>query len=307
MLTVTNVHNASIFIEEIELNSKLRTGLLRRIDNLTNEVKPMVAYSPIALIRLHSSIKDDVVVKCHVRVKYWLSSAPAGTSLEAESEFHYAEIHSPLSSLEKRFIYVDKEKPTLAKKLEESLFPVKNSLNLPMKLTRVIIDETKFKITWLSETRDYIYPNQQSFLFGLEHLPTNIVMDSPVTIELMLLEFNHNLLIPVELMLYDKKLECSFENVTRRCAKLGTIDVGYVRSGVQTIREVKIRNLNPTSIDVNMSLLKSNGEVKMTVVYGEGREDTMEGRLVRAHLRARSFITIRLTIKCMHNVVFALP
>lgn len=90
MLTVTNAYNASIFIEEIELNSKLRTAVLRRIDNLTNEVKPMTAFNPIALVRIHSSIKDDVLSKCHVRIRYWLSSAPAGTSLEIESEFHYA-------------------------------------------------------------------------------------------------------------------------------------------------------------------------------------------------------------------------
>jgi hypothetical protein len=88
----------------------------------------------------------------------------------------------------------------------------------------------------------------------------------------MLLEFNHNLFIPVELVLYDKKLECSFENLTSRCAKLGAIDVGYVRTGIQSIREVRIRNLNPTAIDVNMSLMKSNGDVKITVVHNEGRE-----------------------------------
>lgn len=74
---------------------------------------------------------------------------------------------------------------------------MKNSLNLPLKLTRVIIDETKFKITWLSDTREYIYPNQQSFLFGLDHLPSNVPSESPVSTELMLLEFNHNLLIPI--------------------------------------------------------------------------------------------------------------
>jgi hypothetical protein len=36
LLTVTNIHNFSIFIEEIELNSKYKTITLRKIDNLTN-------------------------------------------------------------------------------------------------------------------------------------------------------------------------------------------------------------------------------------------------------------------------------
>lgn len=83
--------------------------------------------------------------------------------------------------------------------------------------------------------------------------------------------------------------------------------MGYVRSGVQSVREVRIKNTNPTAVDVNVSLLKSNGEVKMAIVYSEERDEPMEGRLVRAHLKPRSFIIIRLTIKRMHSTVFTLP
>jgi hypothetical protein len=37
-----------------------------------------------------------------------MAAAPTVTSLEVEGDFHYAEIYNPLSSMERRFIYVDK-------------------------------------------------------------------------------------------------------------------------------------------------------------------------------------------------------
>jgi hypothetical protein len=98
----------------------------------------------------------------------------------------------------------------------------------------------------------------------------------------MLLKFNFGLFILVELILYDNKLECSFENLSRRCTKLSAIDVGNVRTSIPSFREVRILNLNPTAIDVNMSLLKSNGDVKLTVIHKEGREEDTKGRLLRA-------------------------
>jgi hypothetical protein len=114
----------------------------------------------------------------------------------------------------------------------------------------------------------------------------------------MPLKFNYNLFIWVELVFYDSRLKCFFENLHRWCTKLSAIDAGNVRTRTQGIREVRILTLDPTVIGINMSLLKSNNNIKLIVIHNEEREENIEGRLLRAHIRRRSYIIIRLTIKC---------
>lgn len=89
-------------------------------------------------------------------------------------------------------------------------------MNIPIKLSNVMMNEEKFKISWVSEKREYIYPNHPNVLFGLEYIGEES-LPLPATSELMLLEFNGNILIPVELVLYDKTLECKYLNVSNRC------------------------------------------------------------------------------------------
>jgi hypothetical protein len=103
LLTVTNAYNQSVMIEEVEVYNNPRTAVLRKIENLTNtrEIKPMVAYSPIALIRVYSSVKEEAVVKTTIRIRYSVGNQKG---LRAEMEFHYAEIHNPLSNIDTRYI-----------------------------------------------------------------------------------------------------------------------------------------------------------------------------------------------------------
>ena len=42
----------------------------------------------------------------------------------------------------------------------DNIFPIRNNLNLPLMLARVIFDEKKFKLSWLQDKREYIYPGQ---------------------------------------------------------------------------------------------------------------------------------------------------
>ncbi len=148
LLTVSNSFNCSVFIEEVEISNKPRTAMLKKIDNVSNEVKPMTAFNPIALIRVFSSNRLDVkLVRTVVKIRYSTQELKGQTT---ELEFAHVELHNPLSSIERRYIKVDrngKEVPT--RRPEDVLLLVKNSLNLPLKLTMVIIDETKFKVTWL--------------------------------------------------------------------------------------------------------------------------------------------------------------
>lgn len=43
----------------------------------------------------------------------------------------------------------------------ENVFPIKNNLNIPLLLVRVVFDEKVFKLKWLKDRREYIYSNQQ--------------------------------------------------------------------------------------------------------------------------------------------------
>lgn len=42
----------------------------------------------------------------------------------------------------------------------ENVFPIKNNLNIPLLLVRVIFDEKIFKLSWMKDRREYIYPNE---------------------------------------------------------------------------------------------------------------------------------------------------
>lgn len=97
----------------------------------------MVAYSPVALVRIYSSVKEETVVRATVKVRY---SVGGQRGLRAEMEFYYGEIHSPLSNIDTRFIRLGLPEKEGKPKSSESMFTVKNSLNLPLKLTMVIID-----------------------------------------------------------------------------------------------------------------------------------------------------------------------
>jgi hypothetical protein len=41
----------------------------------------------------------------------------------------------------------------------ENRFPIRNNLNVPLYLLRVIFDESLFQLSWLQDRRNFIYPN----------------------------------------------------------------------------------------------------------------------------------------------------
>lgn len=138
-------------------------------------------------------------------------------------------MRSPISVGGKRFIDISKLNDGSVTSVSENAFPIRNNLNLPINLIRVIYDESKFKLLWLQDRRDYIFPNHQRDEFSLQYIgPKNLPL-SPVKY-VALMEFNGNLFIPLEIVVYDKTLQCVYdddEQKTIKCADLPAIEFGY--------------------------------------------------------------------------------
>lgn len=137
--------------------------------------------------------------------------------------------------MERRFFYLSKGYSKTKRRFEDTLFQLKNSLNIPIKLSNVVLDEEKFKISWVSDKREYIYPNHPNVLFGLEYIGEQS-LPLPSASDLMLLQFNGNILIPVELVLYDKTLECRSMNISNRCINLDRVDLGNLRASINNTK-----------------------------------------------------------------------
>lgn len=88
---------------------------------------------------------------------YSISGSKEDRSVTAIYGFN--EYRNPLSLAGHKFI--DLTKIDKINSLRSNIFPIKNNLNLPLLLLRVIFDEKLFKLTWLKDRREYIYPNQQ--------------------------------------------------------------------------------------------------------------------------------------------------
>lgn len=68
----------------------------------------------------------------------------------------------------------------------DSIFPIRNNLNLPLLLVRVIFDEKVFKLTWLKDRREFIYPNQKRDEFSLQYIGPRELKISPAKYIMML-------------------------------------------------------------------------------------------------------------------------
>lgn len=90
-------------------------------------------------------------------------------------------------------------------------------------MIRVIYDESKFKLLWLQDKRDYIFPNHQRDEFSLQYIGSRSLIISPMKY-VALLEFNGNLFIPLEIIVYDKTLQCVYDDLQAgkpvKCADL---------------------------------------------------------------------------------------
>jgi hypothetical protein len=96
----------------------------------------------------------------------------------------------------KRFIDISKVGETGSNSVIENAFPIRNNLNLPINLNKVIYDESKFKLLWLHDRRDFIFPNQQREEFSLQYIGSRNLAISPQKY-IALLVFNGNLFIPL--------------------------------------------------------------------------------------------------------------
>lgn len=138
-------------------------------------------------------------------------------------------MRSPISVGGKRFIDISKLNDGAVTSVSENAFPIRNNLNLPINLIRVIYDESKFKLLWLQDRRDYIFPNHQRDEFSLQYIGPKTLTLSPVKY-VALLEFNGNLFIPLEIVVYDKTLQCVYDDEEQKaikCADLPVIEFGY--------------------------------------------------------------------------------
>lgn len=84
---------------------------------------------------------------------------------------------------------------------------------------------------WLQDRRDYIFPNHQRDEFSLQYIGERRLKVSPMKY-LALLEFNGNLFIPLEVVVYDRTLQCVYyEDVgvekRGKCSELTPISFGY--------------------------------------------------------------------------------
>ena len=61
----------------------------------------------------------------------------------------------------------------------------------------------------------------------------------------VLLEFNGNLIVPLEVIVYDMTLQCLLDNQIQRCADINSIDFGYFRDQKAKGRQLIVRNWNP--------------------------------------------------------------
>ena len=77
----------------------------------------------------------------------------------ADQKFVYAEIRNGISLSTRRFIDITKQHKGDINHQADAKFPIRNHLNIPIYLNRVIVDESIFKIIWQTDRRKLTYPN----------------------------------------------------------------------------------------------------------------------------------------------------
>lgn len=70
----------------------------------------------------------------------------------------------------------------------------------------------------------------------------------------VLLEFNGHLFVPLEIVVYDHTLQCISENVIYKCANITSLDYGYFKDSNSKSKQLVIRNWNPESKNVQLTL-----------------------------------------------------
>ena len=69
-----------------------------------------------------------------------------------------------------------------------------------------------------------------------------------------MLEFNGNLFIPVEIIIYDHSLQCVVDNVAQRCQDIPVFDYGYFRDSSPRFKQLIIRNWNPVAKEITIGV-----------------------------------------------------
>ena len=71
---------------------------------------------------------------------------------------------------------------------------------------------------------------------------------------LIMLEFNGNLFIPIEAVIFDNTLQCVVDNKASKCSDISTIDYGYFRGNSTRFKQVVIRNWNPNGKELEIRM-----------------------------------------------------
>lgn len=147
-------HNATILAIHVDASSE--TVTVEAEPAFAGTVPPQQKNLIIGVMRVHSRAKPERSSSILVKVSYRLQDE----EYTASQRYRYCEIRHPVAVGQKRFVDVSKiNRSGEAARMGEHRFPIRNNLNVPLYLLRVIFDESLFQLSWLQDRRNFIYPN----------------------------------------------------------------------------------------------------------------------------------------------------
>jgi hypothetical protein len=82
---------------------------------------------------------------------------------------------------------------------------------VPLFLTRFHCNEEVLQLTWIGERRKLVPPNQAIEELSFQYVGPRQIRLSPEK-HILILEFNGNLLVPIEVVVFDQSLQCLVDN-----------------------------------------------------------------------------------------------
>lgn len=151
-IPVSNNAAEPLLLHDISAESSSQTVELLGMQDSKERVEPDARHALICRLLLHPNKYLTERTKVNVKVRYSMKSA-GDVMLEAKATFYFHEFKNPLSLGTKRFIDATKLSEGDSDPVLDNIFPVRNNLNIPIMLARVLFDEKKFKLSWLQDRR----------------------------------------------------------------------------------------------------------------------------------------------------------
>lgn len=142
----------------------------------------------------------------------------------------------------------------------------------------------------------------------MQYIGTTKLPISPLKF-LVTLEFNGNLYIPIEIVVYDHTLQCLYNNVQQKCSEMPVIDYGYFRNNQPKFKQIVIRNWNPVAkelqIKVKDNLIRKFGLNCSVNIFGPFPNYEITSRQtdnsLYYYLKGNHFIIINFALYPLHN------